>query len=84
MAANKKYSQDRKFKMDEYGNNFVTGNDPMVGRDSPAGLPEEKVMKKYPKNRARAGGYLDDSMAEIDAIQLDSQKQRERNLSHQK
>jgi len=63
---------------------FVTGHDPDVGRDDHAGLPKETVMSPYPPNRARRGGYLDDSMAEIDAIQVDSDHQVESHLSHQK
>lgn len=63
---------------------FVSGHDPEIGRDSFAGLPEDKVMSAYPPNRARRGGYLDDTMSEIDAIQRDSDHQTERHLSHQK
>lgn len=97
--AYKKYGQDKEDRMhesrgmkkyedkmggDSYHKEFVAGHDPMVGRDSFAGMPEDKVMAKYPPNRMRRGGYLDDSMAEIDAIQMDSDHQVEKNLSHQK
>ena len=64
--------------------NFVTGHDPEVGRMDYAGLPRETVMSLYPPNRARRGGYLDDTMSEIDAIQVDSDHQVESHLSHQK
>jgi hypothetical protein len=63
---------------------FVTGHDPKIGRNDYAGLPQDKVMEEYPKNRMRRGAYLDDSMSEIDAIQVDSEHQVESNLSHQK
>jgi len=63
---------------------FVTGHDPEVGRHDHAGMPKETVMSSYPPNRARRGGYLDDTMAEIDAIQVDSDHQVESHLSHQK
>lgn len=67
----------------EYGS-FVEGNDPMIGRDSYAGLPSEVVMKEYPRNRMAPGSRLDDSMREIDAIQEDNERDLERHLSHQK
>ncbi len=63
---------------------FITGHQPEVGKGEFANLPQEKMMAPYPSNRARRGGYLDDSMAEIDAIQVDSNYQVESNLSHQK
>lgn len=89
----KKYHQTRKDREDESRGmkramrdhrNFVTGHDPEIGRDDYAGLPSEKVMAKYPPNRMRRGGYLDDSMSEIDAIQMDSDHVIESHLSHQK
>lgn len=67
-----------------YGENFVTGHDSMVGRDSHAGLPDQKVMKEYPRNKMMPGSRLDDTMSEIDAIQTDSERQIQRRLSHQK
>ncbi len=95
----KKYNQTRKDKMDEskgmkkyYGSEggsgknrgFVTGHDPDIGRSDFSGMPKETYMDPYPPNKMRRGAYLDDSMAEIDAIQVDSEKQVESNLSHQK
>lgn len=73
----------KKHSDDKHGA-FVTGHDPEVGRMDHSGMPKETVMSSYPPNRSRRGGYLDDSMAEIDAIQVDSDHQVERNLSHQK
>jgi hypothetical protein len=63
---------------------FITGHDPEVGKNDFAGLPPETMMASYPPNRARRGGYLDDTMSEIDAIQTDSDHQVESHLSHQK
>ena len=96
----KKYHQTRKDRRDESRGmkryecshhegehrhrSFVTGHDPEVGRDDFAGMPKETVMASYPPNRARRGGYLDDTMSEIDAIQVDSDHQVEAHLSHQK
>lgn len=91
----KKYYQDRKDREDESRGmkkheekrdrrSFVTGHDPEIGRDSHAGLPEDKVMAAYPANRSRRGGYLDDSMSGIDEVQMDSDRQVERHMSNQK
>jgi len=91
----KKYYQTEKDRRDEsrgmkkysgkkMHRDFVTGHDPEVGRSDFAGLPRESVMSAYPPNRARRGGYLDDSISEIDAIQVDSDHQVESQLSHQK
>lgn len=80
-------SYSRKMNDDDYSGGherFVTGHEPDIGRDDHAGMPKETVMSPYPPNRARRGGYLDDSMAEIDAIQVDSDHQVESHLSHQK
>lgn len=63
---------------------FVTGHDPEVGRGDFSGMPTETVMASYPPNRARRGSYLDDTISEIDAIQVDSDHQVESHLSHQK
>lgn len=74
----------RREKSESSHRSFVTGHDPEIGRNDFAGLPQEKVMSMYPPNRARRGGYLDDTISEIDAIQVDSDHQVERHLSHQK
>lgn len=81
----KKYYEGSKRKESGDGHKaFVTGHDPDVGRMDHSGMPKETVMSSYPPNRSRRGGYLDDSMAEIDAIQVDSDHQVERNISYQK
>jgi len=63
---------------------FVTGHDPEIGRDDTSGMPRDTVMEMYPKSHMYAGAYLDDSMAGIDATQIDSADQTRRHLSHQK
>lgn len=79
----KRYERDHR-RGDVGHTDFVTGHDPEIGRDSFAGMPNETVMSSYPPNRDRRGGRLDDSMSEIDAIQVDSDHQVESHLSHQK
>lgn len=78
----KRYERERRHASSH--KDFVTGHDPEIGRDDFAGMPRDVVMEKYPPNRARRGGYLDDTISEIDAIQVDSDHQVESKLSHQK
>jgi hypothetical protein len=63
---------------------FVEGCDPMVGRNSFAGMPEEKVVAEYPKPRMRKGGYIDDTMVDIDDLQMESTRTVDKNISYQK
>lgn len=62
---------------------FVEGNDPMVGRDSRAGLPSEVMMRDYPRASVGRGGSLDDSMRGIDECNRDSEREVYSNLSDQ-
>ena len=90
----RKYAQDSKDRKDEsrgmdryekrMKGSFVEGRDPSVGRGSFANMPEEKVMAAYPPNRMRKGGYIDDTMVDIDDLQMDSDRQVSRNISNQK
>ncbi len=66
------------------GKGFVTGHAPDIGRNDHAGMPSEKVMASYPPNRAMKGGYLDDTMSDIDAVQSQGDKARYSNMSNQK
>lgn len=81
---NRREEREERYERRGYGRDFVTGHDPMVGRDSHAGLPDQLVMEEYPRNKMMKGGRLDDTMSEIDAIQTDSERQVQRRLSHQK
>lgn len=63
---------------------FVVGHDPSIGRDDIAGMPKETVMSTYPTNRARRGSYLDDTISDIDSIQVDSDYTVKDKLSNQK
>ena len=63
---------------------WVSGHDPKVGRSDFAGMPKEVHMRDFPKSRENAGGYLDDSITEIDDIQQGSEKMVKRHLSNQK
>ncbi len=66
------------------GSGFVTGHNPGIGRNDHAGLPSEKVMSNYPPNRSMKGGYLDDTISDIDAVQYQGDKVTYSNMSHQK
>ena len=92
----KKYAQSYKDRKDEHeameknfrkgmkSDSFVTGNDPMVGRGDYANLPQQVMMKQYPRSPELRGGYLDDSMNGIDEINSYSERQADRFRSYQK
>ncbi len=63
---------------------FVTGHDPDIGRDSHSGMPDEKVMSYYPKSKSMKGGYIDDTMSDIDSVQNQAEKTSYSHMSHQK
>jgi len=67
-----------------YGEGFVSGHDEMVGRDSYAGLPDEKVMKEYPKSPMHNGYYQDDSISGIDMANRESTAKSSSYMSKQK
>lgn len=63
---------------------FAEGHDPMVGRHDFAGLPQEKIMKNYPKStRLTRDERLDDTMSEIDDVDERAEMKRQRYLSNQ-
>ena len=63
---------------------FVTGNDPSVGRGDYANLPQEKVMREYPRAPTLKGGYLDDSVTGIDEINSYGEGRAAKYRSYQK
>lgn len=82
----KKYMKDSNKGGNGYGmyGDFVKGHDPDIGRDSHAGLPDEKVMSYYPKGKSMRGGYMDDSISDIDQVQNQADKTSYSHMSHQK
>ena len=81
----KKYMKDSRKSggYGEYGA-FVVGHDPDIGRDSHAGMPDMKVMAKYPKSKSMKGGYINDTMTDIDSVQNQAERTSYSNMSHQK
>lgn len=75
--ASKKYGESNK-------GGFATGNNPSIGRNDVAGLPKECVQTTYPKSKNYRGGYLDDTMNDIDRIDSGSEGMVTRNPSNQK
>lgn len=62
---------------------FVVGHDPKIGRGSFANMPQEVIMKEYPKPR-HLGAYLDDTMVDIDEVNDRSIGRAARHESYQK
>jgi len=63
---------------------FDEGHDPMVGRHDFAGLPAEKVMRSYPKGTdLTRNERLDDTMSEIDDVDMRAEGKRRKYISNQ-
>lgn len=77
-------AMEKNFRKGMKSDSFVTGNDPMVGRGSYANLPDQVMMKQYPRSPELRGGYLDDSMDGIDEINAYGERQADRFRSYQK
>jgi hypothetical protein len=63
---------------------FVTGHDPHVGRRDFAGMPEDKVMKLFPRAPELRGGHLDDTITGIDEVNTYGESRAEKYRSYQK
>ena len=63
---------------------FVEGHNEMEGRGDFANMPQNVIMRPYPKNRMDAGGHLDDTITGIDEVIHHSEGQRMRHVSNQK
>lgn len=63
---------------------FDEGHMPMVGRNDFAGLPPEKVMRSYPKGaQLTRDERLDDTMSEIDDVDMRAEGKRRKFISNQ-
>lgn len=67
-----------------HGKGFVEGHDAAIGHGDFANLPQEKMIKAYPKPSHLRGGTLDDTMTGIDHIQHQGESKAMRHLSNQK
>ena len=66
------------------GRGFVEGHDENIGKGSHANMPQEVMMKDYPKSRMGRAGELDDSVTDIDYLQDVAASKRDRYVSDQK
>lgn len=66
------------------GKGFTTGHDEGVGKGSHANMPQEVMMREYPKSRNYPGGNLDDTMSDIDSIASMTESKASRHMSRQK
>lgn len=66
------------------GRGFVEGHDESVGKGSHANMPQDLMMREYPKPRMGADRMLDDSMSDIDDLQGEAASKRNKYISDQK
>lgn len=63
---------------------FVTGHQPGVGKGDFANMPQDKMMKSYPKAKSYRDTDLDDSMGGIDSCIGASENKARKYMSNQK
>lgn len=63
---------------------FAEGHDEMIGRGSFANMPQDVIMKEYPKNKGARGGYMDDTITGVDEVIRGSEGKTSRYMSNQK
>jgi len=63
---------------------FKDGKDENIGRSSFANMPQEVIMKPYPKNQLPAGNMLDDTIEGVDEVIQQAERKRTQNVSWQK
>lgn len=78
------HAKSMKMGREGQGKGFVEGHDEGVGHGDFANLPQEKVVKMYPKASALRGGMIDDTITGIDAIDRGCEAMTMRHLSNQK
>lgn len=66
------------------GKGFSVGHDEKVGKGSFANLPQDVIMKEYPKNKGARGGYMDDTITGIDSVVRGSEAKASKHMSNQK
>lgn len=63
---------------------FVEGHDPKEGRGDFANMPQEVIMKAYPRNSMRPDAELDATITGVDDVMKGSEGKRMRYVSNQK
>lgn len=63
---------------------FVEGHDEGVGKGNFANMPQEAMMKSYPKNKGKRNENIDDTISDIDDVISNSESKRSRYISNQK
>lgn len=63
---------------------FVEGHDQSIGHGNFANLPQEVMMKEYPKNKMLRSGMLDDTITGIDNVISRGEVTTSKHISNQK
>jgi len=62
----------------------IEGHEPSIGRRDYAGMPKDVYMEEYPKStRLTENENIDDTMSEIDDVDMRAEGKRRRYLSNQ-
>ena len=63
---------------------FVEGHDEGIGKGNFANLPQEVMMKPFPRNKMLKNGMIDDSMTGIDDMISSGEVNVSKHISRQK
>ena len=63
---------------------FVTGHDESIGKGQHANLPQETIIKEYPKPSKYRGAMLDDTMDDVDEVCKQAEGKSSKYISNQK
>ena len=63
---------------------FIEGHDENIGKGEHANMPQEKMMRPYPKFKQNVDPMIDDTMSDIDSLQTRSEGKRSKYISNQK
>lgn len=63
---------------------FVEGHNPKEGHGSFANMPQEVIMRPYPKNKVSRDNEIDDTISGIDNVVKVAEGKRSKYMSNQK
>jgi len=83
-SAQRSHHQGHMRGREGHSTGFVTGHDEGVGHGDFANMPQSVIMKAYPPCANRTDSHLDDTITDVDRVQVQGEGRRRSYLSNQK